>query len=267
MSQWTHITGAVELENRCTILKHKAKKKERYEARDWFIPYPDEQIHFGKSLLNTYRDFPMIQMDVTIASLPIAKRIIERYITALPSGEHEIIKYFLNQDIDDCRSSSSVFSTPELKKIWEKEMVRRHSEWADNYKEFSKYTKNKLGWEKHCTQFTLTFSDDLRHCDGDELLVKLLEFFDKLKQEGIEIDSGTIQWYDEWKKHHYRVRFGAGFYEKFDEIWEVASNETGEVIASHKVERKWVKEGQNIYEDVTDTANWHEFASWKEENE
>lgn len=272
MSQWTHITGAVRMECGVTVLKPNAKNKERPEyQKDWIVPYPDEQIHFEKSTVHKRNGEPTILMGITVASLPIAKRIIEKYVCDLPSGEYNRVPYWLNQDINDCRSSSSDFSSLQLKKLWEKEIMKRHCEYEEyyTYKEFSKRTKNELSWEHHCSEFTFTLCADLRYCDGDELLVKLLKFFAKLKKEGITINDGSLTWYDEWKEHHYQVRFGANFYENYDEIWEITDNKTGEILASHNVAVKWDKEDKGTYEEVTDSENWNKYANWKdtEENE
>ena len=55
--------------------------------------------------------------------------------------------------------------------------------------------------------------------------------------------------------------------EKAEEIWEVIDNETGKVIAYHKVFVKWDKEDKETYEEFEDSPNWKDYSNWTEPEE
>lgn len=267
MSQWVHVVGNLELAHDGFLERKKPLKNSRrfYDDR-YYIPCPEEQIIFGKSEIYTMDERAHIDMRATVVSLPIAKRIIEKYIKDLPSGENDVMDHTYYQNQDFARCSSSQFEFAVVEKKFKEEILKRHGNYWENYREFTKYADVEEG-ESHCEDFTLSIAEDLRYCDGDEFLTKFLKFIDNIKKEGIRLNKGVLVWYDEYKQHHYSFRFGFDFMEKAEEIWEVIDNETGKVIAYHKVFVKWNKEDKETYEEFEDSPNWKDYSNWTESEE
>lgn len=214
MSQWTHIRGGLELVS--SIHDYKPLKTERpdkdaddklwdkyYKERfkSAYYACPEEQLKIG--MPEPYEgdsSKPGLSFRVYEYSLPRAKKYIEEAFKLLPQGECGF-RYSIKQDKYDGNSSSSDFDYKCQHDAFKIAVLNLYNDqypyWT--FKDLEKYFNIQVGWVEHINGIIIGIREDLRYCDGVELLEALEKFFEYLEQNSITIKDGYLEWQDEYK--------------------------------------------------------------------
>lgn len=201
MSQWTHIRGGFEL--RSLPYEYKGKNPDtHYGSKDAYLPFPDEQMKLDPPtpvLRDKDKEKVGLSFEVSLYSLPRAKKYIEEAFKMLPYGETGWL-YSISQQRYNSSMSSSSFDYPCEKKQFEKMILQMYDpeKIFSNYKEFSHYYNMSLNWISYVTGIVIGVREDIRHCSGDELLEALEKFFLYLREHEIYVEDGYLEWDDEY---------------------------------------------------------------------
>ena len=204
MSQWTHIRGSIRLDS--ALHEFKGKKNTQYGSKDAYLPFPEEQV---KVLMpESYivqeegkEDSSGLRFRCDMYSLPRARKYIEKAFDLLPQGESGW-SYAIHQDSRNYYSSSSSFDYPCDEKAFEKaieKMYASENPWDNRtFKELKRFEHVELVWVKAVSEIIIGISEDIRDCNGYELLEGLENFFTYLLEHSISISDGYLEWNDEW---------------------------------------------------------------------
>jgi len=220
MSVWTYISGSVDLERDPFKYKLEEDGSIKYYPngyKEWggfaklYLPYPDEQFKIRhidamcrtKKIDRREQTIAGYGVKVELTSYPIIKRLIEKYIFILPSGENKVLNYSLVKDTF-IRSSSGSPSSPQVDKIFKTEILNKIDAYTKNWKEFTKYTPIELWEEDHNENSILTLHDSIRYCEASDLYLKLIEFLKILVKEGIILNRGSF-YFEDLYKHTYMI--------------------------------------------------------------
>lgn len=223
MSQWTHVTGGMELESpaveldKCKVSRPKGLRNEENDAefdaywkeisKKAYYPFPDEQFKVGIPILidGCADGSHYIKIDAYEYSLPRARKYLDEAFNMLPQGElgwH----YSILQDNTHCGCSSSYLDLNCAKKAFKKEILKLYAKDSMydclTFKELQKYQKIEMGFVDHVHNFVIGIREDLRYCSGQELQKALEDFFMYLDKHDITVEDGYLQWIDEWDDDH-----------------------------------------------------------------
>lgn len=196
MSQWTHIRGGLEL--RSSAYEYKPTKQRFNSA---YYPFPEEQFKIGMpEIFDTGKGYSGLYFEVYEYSLPRARKYIEEAFELLPQGECGF-RYSIKQDKYDSHSSSGSFDYKcqydTFKKTILKLYAEQHPYWS--FKDLEENFEVCAEWVKHVDGIIIGIREDLRYCDGVELLKALEKFFEYLEQNDVEVEDGYLEWQDEYK--------------------------------------------------------------------
>lgn len=239
MSEWTYVKGSLELESSPVELNKKfnlaepkredfGSREEYEEAHDeyraayrkaLYLPYPEEQFKLGAPIIRGRAKESRIAFDGTcIYSLPRAKKYIEEAFKLFPQGELGF-RYWLDQNGNDGTCSSSGFLLPCLYKYYRGAIDRMYSQfssrWDDSKWNF-KDLKKRCGVEEDCGYVTVStiycgVNTSLRWATAEEVKDSLIKFIEYLKEHGISINDGYLEWYDSYTVYGgFRYAFRTG---------------------------------------------------------
>lgn len=220
MSIWTYIQGSVEIGTSPFRFKlnkdgtYKEDKSEHvvnwYETR--YLPFPEEQLKFGKPnprvKKNNKDATAYLEFDANINSFPILKRVVAEKAGLLPSGESDVITYFLNNDHERYNSSTSCCESKHVNDLFItflKDFYKDQTWTGITAKELLKYFPSELSWTHENEESILTIHDSVRYCSADEMYVALINFFKALTKEDVIFDDGILTFNDYF--NFYTMRF------------------------------------------------------------
>ena len=228
MSQWTHITGGLEIICQPYEVKKNnlvEPKRKDFKDRDsfldayrdyrekisklYYLPYPEEQFKISTPvMLKRYHkptkkdpsdtETVLHVQQAWVYSLPRAKKYIKEAFDLLPQGEVGL-RYALKQDCYDYTMSSwaSEFDYPCLSKYYKDALNKLY--YNDGH--YSQYTYEDLikyqKLDKACDVNNVT-SIIIGDCSAQELqegLEKMLQYFE---EHHIEVEDGYLEWRDEY---------------------------------------------------------------------
>lgn len=203
MSQWTHVRGCLELSS--SVYETKTRKLSTGEHKTIFLPFPNEQIVVEiPEPYKTREEKAGLKVSVQFYALPRCQPYIDAAMKMLPSGEYDIIQYNAFQPKGRFRSSGSRLE-PFAVKLAAKQLEKLY---ADNhmgnlnYQEMKRHWNLKFDWAEYATDITLTISDDLRYCSGEELAESLEKVIIFLQEHDIDVADGYLEWHDEWRSKY-----------------------------------------------------------------
>ena len=200
MSQWTHVKGCLRLD--ASPFEY---RKNKFGQEFGILPFPDKQFVLGlpESILLSKGGYT--QFGVYEYALPRVKAVMKSLVAKImPSGETHF-KYFLNSDRGEFSESSNKMDYPIEERLFKSRVLDFYN--ADPYNnncfksfaEVSGIYNIKLGFVHYGTDVTFTVDDDIRYCSGEQLEKAFRELFTELEKHDIRVDSGIVQWRDEFQ--------------------------------------------------------------------
>lgn len=254
MSQWTHVKGCIDLSGSAAAVDHNNKTA----VTKYYLPYPDEQLKLSApkpTWVPEGKTRGGIDYRVKVYCLPRCKEIVDSIMKLFPSGENNIINYSLYQPKNRFRLSRGSLN-PWEENIVQNRILRQYQDEEDfvgTWEELKDYYNINIGWVDCATDFTLTISDDLRYCSGVEFLDALEKGIVSLKEQGIEVTEGIIDWADDYTKYKFQciITYDTITFRTYDPA-------TGTTIASKIIQQVWNKETKTVEEKEVQTENWKE---------
>lgn len=265
MSRWTHITGSIELSSEPFEYKKINVPKPSYPRteendEDWskywdelkkkaYYPYPEKQFVLGTpTFQDTFDHKPYTRIQVYEYSLPRAQKYIDEAFDLLPYGEvgwHPAIK----QDKYDCRMSSSCGEYDCQKKAFQKGVLDLYEdEFAGiSFKDLEKLLKLDLSWIDHVGNIVIGIREDIRYCSGLEMMKGLEQFFAHLRKNGIDLESGYLEWYDEWDPDHIYALRCSTLFDDCHYKFMILDTKTNQVLYTKKYDYKKLSDGERDY--------------------
>lgn len=192
MSIWTHISGSIDLE-KYPYVRHNKKRK-------LFLPFKEEQVSLDVPTVSSYDGKKAgLHFNVNVTSYPVIKSVVKKNINLIPSGESEVIEYFLNKTKGH-RSSCSNFICSDDKAQFQKLVMNLYREklWPNaKWSDYQKQLNVKLDFVNHQQNTILTITDDVRDCTALDMLKGLLNFIKALSDNDIDFNNGYLYWEDE----------------------------------------------------------------------
>lgn len=190
MSNWTHINGCVSIHTSPLIKTEDGNLK---------LPYPEKQAKLGtaSACIDPEENTAYLRIEFCETSLPIIEEKVKDAISVLPTGEQNRIDYNIYQSDMMDNGCSSDFDTDEEEDLFYELLAKAG---YDDYE----LNDIKLDWVRVFDSATLTILDDVRYCDGDEMMSAMLDFFKKLIDSDIYLSLGQFNWYDDYGMGEYK---------------------------------------------------------------
>lgn len=243
MSNWTHIQGSMKLFS--SVYSEKINKKGEVIT---YIAYPEEQFKLSPAKITSYwnkkdKTVPSLTYTVYEYSLPKVKPLFKKWMKEiLPQGETGFT-YYLNQRPSDFTSSCSTLFHDCEKKLFKQTIEKMYENEEgfyriSDFKFLEKLYNLRVDWVQHCTDFTLTLSDDIRYCSGKEMLGCIETLLNNMAKNDISIDNCCLVWYDDYNQDfHYML---TQEHDSYKLRCDILSNTDNSILAS-----KWYGPNEN----------------------
>lgn len=280
MSQWSHIQGCLLLssepfefrkikleppapmrndEEHPELVDAWEKWRDAY-VKSAYLPFPEEQFKIGRPLIRRHekKDPSLYINNVSIYSLPRARKYIEEAFSLMPQGEVGFT-YAIKQDWTNCRESSSWFEFPCLKKYFKEAVTKLYqvdkSYYSYTYDELRKYYKlEDTPWVDKVNEIVVGIVEDLRYCSYKDLEDGLEAFIKHLEKNKVNIIGGVLEFIDDWenfeqkRKHIFRAQEYEGF------VFETIDMNTNTIIHKKIYSYPLDKDGLIDYEEFEKTG-------------
>lgn len=193
------------------------EKYYRAFRRNAYLPFPEEQMVVSMPLPGTLywkknsrskeiEKSSALRFTAYIKSLPRARKYIDEAFSLIADNECGLgVRYSLEQNITDSNSSSSCFSFDCDLKEYKKAIDRMYA--SDDPFNSTCYDRMKdrhmiqdePDWVEHVNKILVGVRDDVRHCSGMDFMNGLEKALKHLKENGIDIEDGYLEWQDEYE--------------------------------------------------------------------
>ena len=268
MSRWTHISGSIELSSEPFEYKKinvpkpsypRTKENDEAWSKYWdevkkkaYYPYPEKQFVLGTpTFQDTFDHKPYTRIQVYEYSLPRAQKYIDKAFELLPYGEIGW-KPAIKQDKYYCRTSSSCGEYDCQKKAFQKGVLDLYKDEFSymSFKDLEKLLKLDLTWIDHVGNIIIGIREDIRYCSGLEMMEGLEKFFVYLRKNGIDLESGYLEWYDEWNPA-YIYAWRCSFIDDDCEYkYMILDAKTNQVLYTRKHSYKKLDDGEDDFFNI-----------------